>query len=128
LCVPNWDARHSGRRTPDSSASESSSRGRRRRRRADNAKSASDESSLGDWDGMEDGSGDEDTWEEEEEDIFRNNALADAILKRPESIRGLSGSVGKRRVQSGGQPPMHGMGSGEWIDALKDPALDKAAR
>ena len=79
---------------------------------------------------MEDGSGDEDTWEEEEEDIFRNNALADAILKRPESIRGLSGSVGKRRVQNGGRPPMHGMGGGvgERMDALKDPALDKAVR
>lgn len=73
---------------------------------------------------MEDGSGDEDPWEEEEgeEDIFRNNALADAILKRPESIRGLSGSVGKRsgmgRVSSGGKPPVHG----ERMDALKDPA------
>ncbi|KAF8549198.1 hypothetical protein OG21DRAFT_1606556 [Imleria badia] len=110
LCVPNRDTRQGGRRTPDSSASGSSPRGRQRR--AENAQSPSDESSMGDWDGMEDGSGDEDPWEDEEEDIFRNNVLADAILKRPESIRGLS-SVGKRR------PPMQGMG--EMMNPLKDP-------
>ncbi|KAH0828636.1 hypothetical protein J3R83DRAFT_2980 [Lanmaoa asiatica] len=130
LCVPKRDARHGGRRTPDSSASGSSSRGRQRRRRGENVKSASDESSLGDWDGMEDGSGDEDPWEEEEEDIFRNNALADAILKRPESIRGLSGNVGKRsgmgQVLGSGRPPVHGMsGAGERKDALNDPELEK---
>ncbi|KAG8221555.1 hypothetical protein J3R82DRAFT_1797 [Butyriboletus roseoflavus] len=128
LCVPKRDEKHGGRLTPDSSASGSSSRGRQRRR--ENAKSASDELSLGDWDGIEDGSGDEDLWEEEEEDIFRNNALADAILKRPESIRGLGGSVGKRsgmgRVGRGGRPPMHGMGGvGERMDAPKDPALEQ---
>lgn len=101
LCVPKRDQRHGGRLTPDSSASGSSSRGRQRRRHGENVRSASDESSLG-----EDGSGDEDLWEEEEEeDIFRNNALADAILKRPESIRGMSGSVGKRS-----RPPTHGTG------------------
>jgi len=114
LCVPNKDPR----RTPDSPVSGSSSRGRRRRRRAENPKSASDESSLGDWDGIEDGSDDEKPWVEEE-DIFRNNALADAILKRPESIRELSG-VGKR---PGGRPPMQGVG--ERMDALKDPALEE---
>jgi len=126
LCVPNQDARHGGRQTPDSSASGSSPRGRRRRRHAENVKSTSDDSSLGDWDGMEDGSGDEDAWEGGEDDIFRNNVLADAILKRPESIRGLSGSVGKRSgmgpAPSSGRPPMHG-GVGERMDALKDPAL-----
>ena len=116
LCVPNRDARQGGRWTPDSSASGSSSRGRRRRRRSENAKSASDESSLGDCDGMENGSGDEDTWDEEE-DIFRNNVLADAILKRPESIRKLS-NVGKR---SGRRLPMHGGAVEERMDALKDP-------
>ncbi|KAG6373025.1 hypothetical protein JVT61DRAFT_7080 [Boletus reticuloceps] len=115
LCVPNRDTRHCGRRTPDSSASGSSSEGRRRC--AENAKSASDDS-LGDWDGMENGSGDEDKWEEEEaEDVFRNNVLADAILKRPESIRELSSP----RKRSGGRPAVQG----EWMDALKDPALEK---
>lgn len=73
--LSNLDAR----RAPDSTRGWT--RGRRRQR-AD--KSASDESSL---DGV-DGS-DEDVWEEDEEE-FRNNALADAILKRPESIRDLS--------------------------------------
>lgn len=124
LCVPERDPGQAGRRTPDSSASGSSSRGRQRRRRAENVKSASDESSLGDWDGMEDGSGDEDLWEEEEEEVFRNNALADAILKRPESIRGLSGSAGKRsgtgRVSSGGWPPVDGIRGG--MNVLKDAA------
>ncbi|KIJ60782.1 hypothetical protein HYDPIDRAFT_31996 [Hydnomerulius pinastri MD-312] len=94
-----------GQHTPDSSASGSPSRGRRRRRQAEDVRSASDDSSLGDWDGIEESSGPDndegDRWErgedpwEEEGDIFRNNVLADAILKRPESIRGLS-SVGKR--------------------------------
>lgn len=68
---------------------------------------------------MEDGSGDEDGWEEEE-DIFRNNALADAILKRPESIRSLSGSVRKRSGM--GRGGVHGT---ERMDALKDPALEE---
>lgn len=109
LCVPNRDTRQGGRRTPDSSASGSSPRGRRRRH-DENPQNASHESSPGDWD---DGSGDEEPWEEEE-DIFRNNVLADAILKRPESICGLSG---KRR------PPMQGMAEG--MDAFKDPVLEK---
>jgi len=118
LCVPNRDARHGGRRTPDSSASGSSSEDRQRR--AENAKSASDDS-LGDWDGMENGSGDEDKWEEEEEDVFRNNVLADAILKRPESIRELNSP----RKRSGGRPAVQGVGGRERMDALKDPALEK---
>ena len=91
LCVPNRDPRH-GRRTPDSSASGSSPRGRRRRRPTDDVKSASDESSMGDWDGSED------------EGTFRNNPLADAILKRPESIRGLSATARKPALKDPDTP------------------------
>ncbi|KAF9234199.1 hypothetical protein BU15DRAFT_79271 [Melanogaster broomeanus] len=92
------------RHTPDSSASESPSRGRRRRRQAEEARCASDDSSLGDWDGTEESSGPDvdegDRWERGDDswgddDIFRNSILADAILKRPESIRGLN-SLGKK--------------------------------
>ncbi|KAH7890406.1 hypothetical protein F5I97DRAFT_25983 [Phlebopus sp. FC_14] len=100
-----------GQHTPDSSASSSPSRGRRRSRQADDVRSASDDSSLGDWDGAdeslgglaEDANQEQDGCVEEEDDIFRNNVLADAILKRPESLRGLSGSgkrIGSSRVPS----------------------------
>lgn len=76
----------------------------------DDVQSASDESSsLGELD------------DEDEEDIFRNNVLADAILKRPESIRGLGG-------RGRGRPPMHengsvGVGTDERMDGVKDPAV-----
>ncbi|KIJ12740.1 hypothetical protein PAXINDRAFT_101100 [Paxillus involutus ATCC 200175] len=104
--APNRNgARGAGQLTPDSSASGSPSRGRRRRRQAEDVKSASDDSSLGEWDGVEENLGPDvdegDHWEkgedpgEAEDDILRNNMLADAILKRPESIREF-GSVGKR--------------------------------
>ncbi|KAF9223197.1 hypothetical protein BS17DRAFT_880821 [Gyrodon lividus] len=105
-------ARGVGQLTPDSSASGSPSRGRRRRRQDEDVRSASDDSSLGEWDGVEESLGpnaDEgDCWErgedplEDADDVFRNNMLADAILKRPESIRELS-SVGKR--SGSGQVP-----------------------
>ncbi|KIK96615.1 hypothetical protein PAXRUDRAFT_825760 [Paxillus rubicundulus Ve08.2h10] len=104
--APNRNgARGAGQLTPDSSASGSPSRGRRRRRQAEDVTSASDDSSLGEWDGVEESLGPDvdegDHWErgedplEHEDDILRNNMLADAILKRPESIREF-GSVGKR--------------------------------
>lgn len=68
-----------GQYIPDTTSSAGSSPSRGRRRRRDSASSSAQENNSEDMNTSE--------AEEDQEDIWQNSILADAILKRPESLR-----------------------------------------
>ncbi|KAG2038057.1 hypothetical protein BDR03DRAFT_955649 [Suillus americanus] len=79
---PGSSVRNSGGKgqyTPDTTSSAGSSPSRGRRRRRDSASSSAQENNSEDMSISE--------AEEDQEDIWQNSILADAILKRPESLR-----------------------------------------
>jgi hypothetical protein len=79
---PGSSVRNSGGKdqyTPDTTSSAGSSPSRGRRRRRDSASSSAQENNSEDTSISE--------AEEDQEDIWQNSILADAILKRPESLR-----------------------------------------